>query len=88
MQEEGDAAVEEGGLDELGLHEDGVVQDVELVVQSRKDVGLLRSELFLSFQYGARILDEMVTCIRLIASIRKINACMQMLLRPPSRNDI
>lgn len=46
VDEEGDAAVEEEGLDEPGLHEDGVVEDVELV-QCREDIGLLRPERFL-----------------------------------------
>ena len=49
VDEEGDAAIEEEGLDEPGLHEDGVVEDVELV-QCREDVGLLRPELFLQWQ--------------------------------------
>lgn len=49
VDEECDAAVEEG-LDETGLHQNGVVEDVELV-QCSEDACLLRSELFLRFQY-------------------------------------
>jgi hypothetical protein len=46
VDEEHDAAVEEEGLDEARLGQNGVVEDVKLV-QCCEDVGLLRSEFFL-----------------------------------------
>ena len=46
VDEEHDVAVEEEGLDEARLVEDGIVEDVELVPH-RQDGGLLRSKLFL-----------------------------------------
>jgi hypothetical protein len=46
VDEEHDAAVEEEGLDETRLGQNGVVEDVKFV-QCGEDVGLLRSELFL-----------------------------------------
>lgn len=49
VDEECDAAVEEEGLDETGLHKNSVVEDVELV-QRREDARLLSSELFLHTQ--------------------------------------
>jgi hypothetical protein len=54
VDEEDDAAVEEEGLDEAGLGQNGVVEDVKLV-QCGEDVGLLRSELFLQSQSSVNI---------------------------------